>query len=164
MGGASRGRSHLDAAEIDAVVERLKSRIGFTTPATIHRVEAGQISRFARAVGEMNAVYHDEQYAKTTRFGALIAPPTFASCFIPDHFPSPVFDMDIPVSTTLHSHDVVENIRAIRVGDVLTARAVYSEVYRRDGKKPMLLQMADLLLDDAAGERVAVVRVASVCF
>ena len=52
----------------------------------------------------------------------------------------------------------------IRAGDVLTARAVYSEVYRRDGKKPMLLQMADLRVDDAQGERVAVVRVASVCF
>lgn len=154
----------MDATEIDALVTRLKGRIGFTTEPTVHRVEAGQISRFARVIGEMGRVFHDEAYAKTTRFGALIAPPTFASCFLPDHFPDPAFDMDIPVSTTLHSHDVVENHRAIRAGDVLTARAVYSEVYRRDGKKPMLLQMADLLVDDEEGARVAVVRVASVCF
>lgn len=154
----------MDAAEIDALVDRLKRRIGFTTPTTVHLVEAGQISRFARVIGEMSPIYHDEDYAKTTRFGGLIAPPTFASCFLPDHFPKPVFDMDIPVTTNLHSHDVVENHRAIRAGEVLTARAVYSEVYRRDGKKSMLLQMADLQLDDEGGYRVAVVRVASVCF
>ena len=34
------------------------------------------IQRFARAIGDLNPLYFDEDYAKKSRFGGLIAPPT----------------------------------------------------------------------------------------
>ena len=40
-------------------------------------VEAGQIMLFARAVYDPNPIYFDEEYAKTTEVGHIIAPPTF---------------------------------------------------------------------------------------
>ena len=40
-------------------------------------VEAGHIMLFARAVGDANQIYYDEDYAGGTEPGGIIAPPTF---------------------------------------------------------------------------------------
>ena len=52
-------------------------------------VEASHIMMFARSVGDANPIYHDEDYAKKTELGGIIAPPTFAQSsaqFDPDYF------------------------------------------------------------------------------
>jgi hypothetical protein len=41
-------------------------------------VEKSHILMFARSVGADNPIYADEEYAKTTEPGTIIAPPTFA--------------------------------------------------------------------------------------
>jgi N-terminal half of MaoC dehydratase len=40
-------------------------------------VEAGHIMLFARSIGDTNQVYYDEDYAKKSEAGGIIAPPTF---------------------------------------------------------------------------------------
>lgn len=40
-------------------------------------VEAGHILQFARAIGDENPIYRDEEYARGTELGGVIAPPTF---------------------------------------------------------------------------------------
>ena len=55
-------------------------------------VEASHIMMFARSVGDANPIYHDEEYAKKTELGGIIAPPTFAQSsaqFDPDYFLRP---------------------------------------------------------------------------
>ena len=55
-------------------------------------VEASHIMMFARSVGDANPIYHDEDYAKETELGGIIAPPTFAQSsaqFDPDYFLRP---------------------------------------------------------------------------
>ena len=55
-------------------------------------VEASHIMMFARSVGDANPIYHDEDYAKETDIGGIIAPPTFAQSsaqFDPDYFLRP---------------------------------------------------------------------------
>jgi len=55
-------------------------------------VEAGHIMMFARAIGDANPIYYDENYAKTTEPGGVIAPPTFVQSgaqFDPDYFCAP---------------------------------------------------------------------------
>ena len=55
-------------------------------------VEASHIMMFARSVGDDNPIYHDEEYAKGTGSGGIIAPPTFAQSsaqFDPDYFLRP---------------------------------------------------------------------------
>jgi hypothetical protein len=55
-------------------------------------VEASHIMMFARAVGDKNPIYCDEEYARTTEPGGIIAPPTFAQAsaqFDPDYFLRP---------------------------------------------------------------------------
>ncbi|MGH8994473.1 MAG: FAS1-like dehydratase domain-containing protein [Acidimicrobiales bacterium] len=55
-------------------------------------VEAGHIMMFARSVGDPNPVYYDEEAAKKTEVGGIIAPPTFVQAsaqFNPDYFLRP---------------------------------------------------------------------------
>ena len=55
-------------------------------------VEASHILMFARSVGDYNQIYADEEYAKTTEPGSVIAPPTFVQAsaqFDPDYFLRP---------------------------------------------------------------------------
>lgn len=55
-------------------------------------VEASHIMMFARSVGDANPVYHDEEYAKKSDVGGIIAPPTFAQSsaqFDPNYFLRP---------------------------------------------------------------------------
>jgi hypothetical protein len=51
-------------------------------------VEASHIMMFARSVGDFNPVYHDEEAARQSEAGGIIAPPTFGSAgaqFDPDY-------------------------------------------------------------------------------
>lgn len=55
-------------------------------------IERGHIMLFARSIGDDNQIYYDEDYAKTTEPGQIIAPPTFVQAsaqFNPDYFLRP---------------------------------------------------------------------------
>ena len=55
-------------------------------------IEGSHIMMFARSVGDDNQIYYDEDYAKGTEPGKIIAPPTFAQSsaqFDPDYFLRP---------------------------------------------------------------------------
>jgi len=55
-------------------------------------VEAGHIMMFARSVGDPNPVYYDEEAAKRTEVGGIVAPPTFIQAsaqFNPSYFLRP---------------------------------------------------------------------------
>ena len=44
---------------------------------TIWEVEKGAIKKFACATGDSNPLYRDEEYARNSRYGSIIAPPGF---------------------------------------------------------------------------------------
>jgi acyl dehydratase len=59
--------------------EELRRFIGQTVDSSIFEVEKEPIRRFADAVGDLNPLYWDEEYAKKSRYGSIIAPPGFIS-------------------------------------------------------------------------------------
>jgi acyl dehydratase len=59
--------------------EELGKLIGQTVDVSVFEVEKESIRRFADAVGDPNPLYWDEEYAKKSRFGSIIAPPGFLS-------------------------------------------------------------------------------------
>ena len=64
---------------------------GVTLKAKPITITADIIQRYARSIGDNNPLYFDEAYAKTTRFGGLIAPPSIHALFLfacteHDHF------------------------------------------------------------------------------
>ena len=63
-------------------------------------IEKGHIMMFARAIGDENPIYSDENYA-SEKTGGIIAPPTFTQSsaqFDPDYFLRPKIGK--PVSYT----------------------------------------------------------------
>ncbi len=59
------------------VPDSLKQYIGKVDPPHLREVEKGAIRRYADAVGDDNPLYSDEEYARKSRYGCIIAPPGF---------------------------------------------------------------------------------------
>ena len=59
--------------------DELKKFIGQTIDTSIFEIEKEPIRRFADAVGDLNPLYWDEDYARKSKHGAIIAPPGFLS-------------------------------------------------------------------------------------
>ncbi|MGO9604817.1 MAG: MaoC family dehydratase N-terminal domain-containing protein [Candidatus Binataceae bacterium] len=59
------------------VTEEARKQIGKAGETRTYDVERGAIRRFAEAIGDPNPLFNDEHEARKTRFGGMIAPPTF---------------------------------------------------------------------------------------
>ena len=59
------------------IPEEIKKLIGTSGHPTLYEVEKGAIRRFADAVDDPNPLYHDEEYARKSKYGSMIAPPGF---------------------------------------------------------------------------------------
>lgn len=151
-------------AELEELLETLNRRVGVETAPVVTEVDRSMIRRFAVAIGDDDPLYVDEAYARSTRFGGIVAPPTFVAAFVEGHFPEIVVQ-DLPFARMLHSEDVVTLDRLIRPGDVVTARARYAQAWAsRTQRGPRVYQGADLILTDAEQERIANVRIVTISF
>lgn len=144
--------------DLEPHLERMRKKIGEEHGPFVMAVEKGALIKFSKSIGETNPIYFDEEYAKKTRFGGLIAPPTFVSCYITD-LSADMYDFETPGLRSLHTDDIVQSFLPIRVGDVISATCRYVDVSTRPGRNgPMLFQATDTTLTNQKGERVAVVR------
>lgn len=120
-------------------------------------IEAGHIMMFARAIGDANPIYYDEDYAKTTEPAGMIAPPTFiqaAAQFDPDYFLRPKIGQPWLGSGKepsgikpgsggegggggrgLHAEQHYEYHRHLRPGDVLTATVKPGKKWEKEGRR-----------------------------
>lgn len=119
-------------------------------------VEAGHIMMFARAIGDPNPVYYDEEAARQTEAGGVIAPPTFVQAsaqFDPDYFLRPKIGQPWfgsgkePTGVTrsggggggggggLHAEQHYEYHRPVRAGDVLTATTFPGKTWEKEGRR-----------------------------
>ncbi|MDP6550343.1 MAG: MaoC family dehydratase N-terminal domain-containing protein, partial [Dehalococcoidia bacterium] len=57
--------------------EMRQQAIGAESPPIYLEVEKGAIIRFAEAIGDDNHLFSDEEAARQSQYGGLIAPPTF---------------------------------------------------------------------------------------
>ena len=61
------------------VTDEVSKQIGTNGEIRTYDVERGAIRRFAEAIGDPNPLFNDEREARKTRFGGMIASPTFAA-------------------------------------------------------------------------------------
>jgi acyl dehydratase len=117
-------------------------------------IEAGHIMLFARSIGDKNPIYYDEDYAKTTEAGNIIAPPTFVQAsaqFDPDYplrpkIGEPWFGsgknpsgITLPpgerIGRGLHAEQHYEYHRHLKPGDVLKAVAKPEKNWEKEGRR-----------------------------
>lgn len=147
-------------------------------------VEAGHIMMFARAVGDPNPVYYDEEHAKSSEVGGIIAPPTFVQAsaqFDPDYglrpkIGQPWFGSGREPSgprpggrpggggggggTGLHAEQHYEYHRPLRPGDVLTATTTPGKTWEKEGRRAGKLVFSESVTEyrDHNGELVVTAR------
>lgn len=147
-------------------------------------VEASHIMMFARSVGDDNPIYYDEEHAKTTEPGTIIAPPTFAQAsaqFDPDYFLRPKIGQPWfgsgkePTGINregsgggggggggggLHAEQHFEYHRHLRPGDVLTATTRPGETWEKESKRAGKLVFSESVTEyrDQDGELVITAR------
>ncbi|WP_042351983.1 MaoC family dehydratase N-terminal domain-containing protein [Bacillus massiliigorillae] len=134
-----------------------KSLIGLTGPQFIFEVEKRHIRQFAEAIGDPNPLYVDEEYAKSTVYGGIIAPPSFPVAIGADSGQG--IDLPLDYSRMLHGEQEFIYNRPIRLGDRLYCQMKVTNVYEREGKSgTMQFLVMDTEMKDEAGELVVINR------
>lgn len=64
-------------AEGSKITNEIKSMIGVWSEPVVLEVEKGAIARYADAIDDDNSLYRNEEYAKNSKYGGIIAPPGF---------------------------------------------------------------------------------------
>jgi len=101
------------------------------------KVEKEATIPFARAIGDLNPSYVDEEAAKRSEFGGMIAPPTFGVKIYP-------MDLELFQAASLeivgliHAEQEFEFFKPIKVGTTLTCRPRVADMYEKQGKSGTL--------------------------
>jgi acyl dehydratase len=105
------------------------------------------IRRFAQAIGEEHPVYYDEDYAKNTQYGTIVAPPLFCQMFTFEDVPanrlpndgSPVeIDVPVPAHRTVGGGSTYEIFQRVKVGDTITVKSALKDVFTKEGRSGRL--------------------------
>jgi acyl dehydratase len=111
-------------------LDLFKPFIGVESKPVKNEVEKGAIKKFADAIGDPNPIYRDEEYAKTTRYGRIIAPPTFCRTFDYGEIPGLSFKRE----GLIHGEQHFEYRQPIGAGDVLYCSTKLTDAYDKEGK------------------------------
>jgi acyl dehydratase len=139
------------------VTEEAKKQIGKAGEARTLDVERGAIRRFAEAIGDDNPLFNNEHEARHTRFGGMIAPPTFArslSAAIPD------VKLDMGESFRgLDGGSDWEYFEPIRPGDRITVQTKIADLRESAGRLgPMVFIVTETTYTNQFGQICALQR------
>lgn len=148
-------------------------------------VEASHILMFARSIADENPIYRDEEYARSSEVGSIVAPPTFAQAgaqFDPDYSLRPKIGEpwfgsaaeptgvkpkaskgDKPSGAAaggLHAEQHFEYHRHLKPGDVLTEETRPGKTWEKQGRRAGKLLFSETITEyrDQNGELVITAR------
>ena len=125
-------------------MEDPKSWIGKETPEYTFEVEKGNILDFALAIGDLDPMFHDEEYAKKTRLGGIIASNTFSHAFRGDKTALiraiPKIGARIP-QKNLHGEHEIEYFKPLHPGDKISFKFKFVDIFEREGKKSGMMDV-----------------------
>ncbi|MFC1994488.1 MaoC family dehydratase N-terminal domain-containing protein [Chloroflexota bacterium] len=128
---------------ISAITDEMRTAIGTFPIPTFEPEEVTKwaIMRYAAATEDPNPLLVDEEYAKRTRWGGIVAPPCFAENFSPsnrcyrehggEEEPNP-FPFKLPFGSTYYANEDMEFLLPIRPRDTIYCKCVFSDVYEKE--------------------------------
>lgn len=157
------------------ITDEMRAWIGKELDSYTVEIEKEPIRRWAEAIGDPNPVFHDQEYAKTTRHGTLIAPPGMISNYgfsLEGHAgrmggprAAPAGGarrtLVMPFKLILNGGNEVEYARPIKAGDVLRATSSIADLSERQGRPGigrMISQTTETVFKDMQGRVVAKAR------
>ena len=138
-----------------------KSVLGKEYPPYPVTVERGKIKEFARALGDLNPFYLDDDVGRASEWGDLIAPPTFAVTFRDERADSMAMlrDLGVDISRILHGEQEFEIRRQIVPGETLVCRTRIVDISEKTGRSgPMAFVVRETAVTDRTNEIVATLR------
>ena len=136
--------------------EMRQEAIGVQGVPRVVPVAKGDIVRFAEAIEDQNILWNDESVARKSRYGGLIASPTFLRSMRPER---PAIPFDIPFTRLLDAGSHWEYSQLVRPGDCITAIACIENISQRMGKLgPMLFVLNAITYSNQFSEIVAIER------
>jgi acyl dehydratase len=132
--------------------EEALKQVGKAGEARTYDVERGAIRRFAEAIEDRNPLFNDEHAARTTRFGGMIAPPTFCRSM-----GSPIPDVRISALGQsfrgLDGGSEWEYFKPIRPGDRITVQTKLVDLRESEGRLgPMIFITMETTYTNQFGE------------
>jgi acyl dehydratase len=104
-------------------------------------VTAEHVAAFARALGDNNPLYTDEQAARQGPFGAIVAPPTYPIAFMVEAMSGGMetfLELGLNFMTLVHGEQEFEYARPLRAGETLTLTGRIGDVYEKSGSSGIL--------------------------
>ena len=124
--------------------------IGKRGKPVVLEVEKGAIRKYADAVCDQNPLFWDEEYARKSRFGTMIAPPGFfgwpARWGIMGPFASPPLRQEVMDTLANAGYKVglyggaeYSFYHPVYAGDMISATSEVKDIYEREGKTGKLV-------------------------
>jgi acyl dehydratase len=94
-----------------------------------------KIKEYASAVGDLNPLYLDEEQAKSSKYGRIIAPPLFAVIYAKGVLETWVFDSELSLNLPMivHGEQEFEFLKIVKAGDIITTEGHIAEIYEKKG-------------------------------
>ncbi len=125
-------------AEGSLNIKDLRGKIGVEWEPGVYEIEKGMLRRFAQAIDDPNPLWQNEEYARKSRYGGIVAPPTFVLTIGFDQIQQQI-STSIPSGSILHGDTTLEYYQPIRPGDVITATTKITNLRERQGEKSRTL-------------------------
>jgi acyl dehydratase len=136
-----------------------RRHIGKALPRATLTIEAGRLRFFAKAIGETNPIYTDEEAARAAGYPALPAPPTFLNSgeLDADTVRAALVEIGVDISHILHGEQQFTYHAPICAGDTLSFESRFSDIYgRRNGALEFIVK--DTTVTNQHGTKVADMR------
>lgn len=155
-------------AEEPLVTQEMRDAIGVESQPWTVEVDKTSVRMFARAVGQTDPVFYDEEEAKRRGYRSLPTPPAYLG--------TPIFNptgsdatfggprggrrnFSTPLKRVLNGGTEVEYLGDICAGDRLTARSKIADIVERSGSiGRMLITTTETTYTNQDGNKVAVMR------
>ena len=108
--------------------------IGKTYPSYTYEVGKEKIKEYAKAIKNLDPHYLDDNFAKKSKYGAIIAPPTFAVVF-GAYLIEPVFndkDLNLNMAMLVHGEQELEFLEVVKAGDSITTSAKIVDIKNKE--------------------------------
>lgn len=117
--------------------------IGKTYPSYTYEVGKEKIKEYAKAIKNPDPHYLDDDFAKKSKYGTIIAPPTFAVVF-GAYLIEPVFmdkELNLNMAMLVHGEQELEFLDVVKAGDAITTTAKIIDIKNKEKLDVVALEL-----------------------
>ena len=144
--------------EDSLITEELRNKIGMELEPVVCEVEKGMIRRFVLAIDDPNYLWQDEEFAGKSRYGGIVAPPTFILTVGFEQMQQQRAALALmPYEGGLHGGTELECYQPVRPGDAITVITKIANIREREGSRmgKMVFVTLDITYKNQRQELVA---------